>query len=314
MSFAPVWRWNALSGSGLMIRTFMTVTAALCLFLSAMSGMANAETVIYKERSIYRDITVFDSIGTRCMRFSRQNNTQQSCISLSDPDALMFDCNKMMLGALYLRPDPRKVLLIGLGGGTLASALIRLLPEAELSVVEIDPAIVQVARKYFNFRPTARVRVAEEDGRVFVKRALKRGEKYDLIMLDAFDEKYIPAHLMTRQFLQEVRKILTADGVLAANTFNFSELYHNESVTYESVYGQFFNLKKNFSNSRVILTRKDGLPSRDSLKENARILDMKLRPLGVEASWLLSLFSTERDWDDSARVLTDQFSPFLSSF
>jgi spermidine synthase len=87
---------------------------------------------------------------------------------------------------------------IGLGGGTLPTAFSRILPQAEIDNVEIDPAVVRVARKYFNFRPTAKNKVVEEDGRVFVKRAVKKKIKYDLIILDAYDHEYIPEHLVTR--------------------------------------------------------------------------------------------------------------------
>jgi spermidine synthase len=281
----------------------------LLLVLSA--GTAYAETVLHSERSLYRDISVVESFGKRCMRFTRQNNAQQSCIYLNNPSTLVFNCNKLMMGALYLKPAPSRVLIIGLGGGTLPSALQRVLPNTEIDIVEIDPAVVIVAKKYFGFLPTHRVHINEEDGRVFVKRAIKKGEKYDMIMLDAFENEYIPPHLLTRQFLAEVKAILTSDGVVAANTFATSLIYDNESVTYESVYGGFYNLKKYFDNSRVILAKKDGLPSLETLKMNAKMLEERLLTLGIESSWLLPLFSTDQDWRTDVRVLTDQFSPLM---
>ena len=280
-------------------------------------GTAYPETVLHSEHSLYRDITVVESFGKRCMRFTRQNNAQQSCIYLNDPNTLVFNCNKLMMGALYLKPAPRSVLVIGLGGGSLPSALLRVLPKTDIDIVEIDPAVVMVAKKYFGFRLTPRVHITEEDGRVFVKRAIRKGEKYDMIMLDAFENEYIPPHMLTRQFLAEVKKILTPDGVLAANTFITSPLYNNESVTYESVYGSFYNLKKHFDNSRVILVKNDGLLSPEMLKKNAKILEERFLTLGIESPWLLSLFSTDQDWSTDARILTDQFSslymPNLSS-
>ncbi|OGU07011.1 MAG: hypothetical protein A2075_13215 [Geobacteraceae bacterium GWC2_58_44] len=294
-----------------MVKITTIVTVSLCLLLVAFSGTAKAETIIYTERSLYRNIIVSENNNTRCIRFSRSNSTQQSCFSLKDPDSILFECNRMMLGALYLHPNPRRILMIGLGGGTLASAVARILPEAEIDVVEIDPAIVRVAKEYFNFQPSPKVRVTVKDGRVFVKRAASNKEKYDLILLDAFGEVYIPTHMMTRQFLVEVKQILAADGVLAANTYCVGGRYDNESVTYESVYGTFFNLKKYWKNTRVIIAKHDGLlPSREVLAKNAKALEKKLLQFGVETSWLLPLFSTEQDWDASARLLTDLYVPF----
>ena len=293
-----------------MYKTIAIVFVSLWLVLGVLSEIAKSETIVYTERSLYRDVIVYENFGTRCMRFGRQSNLQQSCFSLQNPDTILFDCNKMILGALYLRPNPRRILAIGLGGGTVVSALSRILPDSEIEVVEIDPAIVRVAKEYFNFRPTPKVRITVEDGRVFVKRAIERGERYDLVILDAFDEVYIPPHLLTRQFLNEVKKILTADGVLASNTYYYSGRYDNESVTYESVYGKFFNLRKFWRNERVIITKNDGLPSQQVLARNSKALEKKLLQFGVEASWLLPQFSTEQDWDEDARILTDQFLPF----
>ena len=265
-----------------------------------------AETVLHTERSLYRNITVYESDDERCMRFTKQISARQSCISLKDPDRLVFNYTKMMLGALYLQPEPDKILIIGLGGGTLPSTLSRILPKAKIDIVEIDPAVVRVAQKYFNFRITPVVAVSEGDGRVFVKRVIKKGMKYDLIMLDAFDHEYIPEHLLTQEFLREVKKIMTPGGVLTANTWSSSRLYDHESATYESVFGKFFNLRLN---SRVILVKNDGLPSRSVITKNAEALEVRLKPFGVGADFLLPLFSTDRDWRIDARVLTDQYSP-----
>ena len=113
-------------------------------------------------------------------------------------------------------------------------------------------------------------------------------------MLDAFDHDYIPEHLRTKEFLSEIKALLSDDGVVAANTFYFSGLYDNESVTYEAVYGDFYNLKNAMENTRVILLKHDGLPSMDLLRKNSGALQERLRPFGVEAAWLLPLFSTER--------------------
>jgi len=107
----------------------------------------------------------------------------------------------------------------GLGGGTLPTALAALLPDVRIDVVEIDPAVVKVARTYFDFQENERVRVHIRDARVFVKRALQRGRQYDLVILDAYSGDYIPEHLMTAEFLDETRRLLAPGGAVAANTF-----------------------------------------------------------------------------------------------
>ncbi|MBL8251170.1 MAG: fused MFS/spermidine synthase [Candidatus Competibacter sp.] len=274
-----------------------------------MATSSAATNVIHSEKSLYRNILIYEESGQRCMSFSqRDQSARQTCKSLSDPDEFVFTYTKMMMGALYLNPDPHKILIVGLGGGVLPTALATLYPDAAIDIVEIDPAVVKVAKQFFGFDPTAKMRVIEEDGRVFTKRAAKSEAHYDLIMLDAFDHQYIPEHLLTQEFLLEIKKLLAANGVLAANTFSTSRLYDHESTTYQAVFGEFYNLRVQYKN-RIILAKLDGLPARDMIERNAATLEDKLKPLGFGRDWLLPLFSTKPDWNADARILTDQYSP-----
>ena len=84
-------------------------------------------------------------------------------------------------------------------------ALRDILPSAVIDTVEIDEAVVRVAKRFFDFAEDDQNRVYVQDARVFGKRAALRGEQYDLIILDAFDGEYIPEHLMTIEFLGEMR-------------------------------------------------------------------------------------------------------------
>jgi len=277
--------------------------------LGAMLGARGAlsEVVLHTEKSLYRNVTVTEQDGERCMKFSRfYQGSRQSCIFLNDRSKLVFAYTKMMLASLYLTPNPKRVLVIGLGGGTLPGALQRLYPDIDMDVVEVDAAVIRVAQKYFDFRPGPNVHVIEEDGRVFVKRAGRSGTKYDLVLLDAFDHEYIPEHMLTREFLQEVKAVMQPDGVLAANTFSNSRLYAHESATYEAVFGRFYNLK---DANRVILVKLDGLPSQGIVTSNASSVDNRLAVTGTTAEWLLPMFSSARDWPAGTRVLTDQYSP-----
>ncbi len=283
----------------------LLIAATLGAMLVARNALSQA--VLHTEKSLYRNVTVTEQDGERCMKFSRYyQGSRQSCIFLTDRPRLVFSYTKMMLASLYLAPNPKRVLVIGLGGGTLADALLRLYPDIDMDVVEVDAAVIRVARNYFDFRPGPNVHVFEEDGRVFVKRAGRTGAKYDLVLLDAFDHEYIPEHMLTREFLQEVKAVMQPDGVLAANTFSTSRLYAHESATYEAVFGRFYNLK---DANRIILVKLDGLPSPGAVTRTASSLDGRLAATGAAAQWLLPMFSSARDWPAGTRVLTDQYSP-----
>ncbi|HKU15783.1 MAG TPA: fused MFS/spermidine synthase [Steroidobacteraceae bacterium] len=282
------------------------VLTLLTGLLAACSARADLR-LVHSERSLYREVLVYENGDVRCMCFTRSCRVgRQSCINTRHPDRIVMSYPQMMLGALFVNPAPRSVLIVGLGGGTLPRALRQMLLDVHIDVVEIDPAVVRVANRYFQFAADASTRVFESDGRVYVKRAQRSGQRYDLIMLDAFDHEYIPEHLLTQEFLEEVKSLLTPDGVLAANTFSSSRLYDYESVTYEKVFAKFFNLKRE---NRVIIARLGALPDPAQLRANSEHFVAAFNSFGFNVNEVLPLFTQERDWNPRARVLTDQYSP-----
>jgi len=215
----------------------------------------------------------------------------------------------MMMAALLVNPQPSRILIVGLGGGSLPEALAAQLPHAQMDLIEIDPAVVRVAKAYFEFQPSPLMHIHEVDARVFGKRAALRGARYDLILLDAFNGDYIPEHLMTREYLEETRALLSPTGVLAANTFAISKLYDHESVTYSAVFGDFLNFQMPDSANRVVIASIAPLPSDASIAQRARDLASRMEPFGVPLRRYPARLSRARDWDASARVLTDQYAP-----
>ncbi|HEY4972601.1 MAG TPA: fused MFS/spermidine synthase, partial [Steroidobacteraceae bacterium] len=204
---------------------------ALLLLLLATVAAAASQRLIHSEKSLYREVFVYEDGTTRCLCFTKLCAIgRQTCIDLKQPNRLVFEYTQMMLGALYLKPEPHSILIIGLGGGTLPRTLEKLLPGTDIDVVEIDPAVVDVAQQYFGFRPDERIHLTVQDGRAYVRQALRAGKRYELIMLDAYEHQYIPEHMLTREFLTEVRSLLQPAGIVAANTFSSSQLYQNESV------------------------------------------------------------------------------------
>jgi len=285
------------------------ILAALGLLLAAPLPQATAAELktVHSEKSLYRNIFIADDEDLRCMTFRRASaGTRQTCFLKTEPEKLYFPYARMMMGSLYLNPHPQRILIIGLGGGTLPMALRGILPDAEIDVVEIDQAVVKAAAKFFPFKEDAKLKVHIEDGRVFVKKAIKAGAKYDLVMLDAFEDDYIPEHLLTREFLQEVKSIMVPSGVLAANTFSSSGLYPSESATYADVFGKFYNLK---SANRVIWAQNGELASRETMEANATVLATTMEKRGLEASPLFHMMKSSQDWPEGARLLTDQYAP-----
>lgn len=284
----------------------LTRLAVLALVALMPFGL-KAQELIHSEKSLYRQVLVYEDSATRCMCFSVRCSTgRQTCIYPKNVDHLALGYSEMMLSSLYVEPRPKSILIIGLGGGVLPRSLAKLVPGVNIEAVEIDPAVTRVAEKYFEFKQGPNIKVFEADGRVYVKRAIREKKTYDIVMLDAFDHEYIPEHLLTQEFLEEVKQLLHPGSLLVANTFSSSGLYDYESVTYQKVFGEFYNLK---TQNRVIIARIGPLPSIEQITANSKQFDAALATLNMKSSDVLPLFTKRVDWNTGARVLTDQYSP-----
>jgi spermidine synthase len=264
--------------------------------------------IIHEERSLYRNIIISEKDDQRCMRFVLHDKVahNQSCLYLSDRKKLVFDYTKMLMATLLIKPEPQSILVVGLGGGTLPTAFHQLLPNTQITAVEIDPAVVKAAKTFFDYEESPRVTSELFDARVFIKRAQRQGKKWDLVVLDAFNGDYIPEHLMTKEFLQEVQAVLNPGGFVAANTFAGSRLYHHESATYNAVFPHIRMLTSGNGN-RVLFAADEpiNLPEAEAA---AKLWQARLAPYGFNVKDILALEKPNK-WDKNAKVLTDQFAP-----
>lgn len=294
----------------LMAYRYMLRIAIRSLLVLAIAGAAfvllrdtGAARLVHSEDSPFGKLLVFEENGERCMNFNSMLDVgRQTCMSLDHPEQLVFSYTRMMMTALYINPNPKNILIVGLGGATLQKTLATLLPDTVIDTVEIDPAVGNVAARYFGYQQGPKQRLFLEDGRAYIERAHRDGLRYDLVMLDAFDVDYIPEHLMTLEFLQHVRGILAPGGVAVANTFTNSQLYERESATYAAVFGDFFNLQ---TDNRVIMAVNGELPDSGQLARNARVLDARLAPLGIKAEQALDMFARMKDVKSDTPLLRD---------
>jgi len=267
--------------------------------------------IIHQERSLYRNIIVEQEDNIRCMRFTKKkvNGNSQSCMDMDRPDYLMLAYAKLVLGGLLIKPNPEKILVIGLGGGPLTMALNQILPNTQIDSVEIDPAVVKTAKIYFNYHESDKVRTTVADGRIFVKRQAIKKNTYDIIILDAFTGDYIPEHLMTLEFLNEVKSLMAKDGLVIANTFSTSTLYHHESATYETAFPHLLNVRSIDTDNRILFAQNHPFISQDEINKNSDKMLFKLRRFGVDTPSLAKMLVENKDWDSTKQVLTDQYSP-----
>jgi len=201
-----------------------------------------AQTVIYEKASPYNTIIVTeDHKGMRTLLFERGGG-RQSVVKPGDPDHLELPYARAALAGLALCEEPRRFLVVGLGGGSLPMFLHKHYPVAVIDVAEIDPDVVEVAKRFFGFREDERLHAHVGDGRQFIDRA--RQADYDVIFLDAFGAHDVPKQLTTREFLQITRRALKPNGVVVSNVWRpaSNPLYDSMVRTHQEAFEELFIL------------------------------------------------------------------------
>ena len=234
---------------------------ALLALLTLVSPALAGEKVIYEKASQYNNIIVSeDAAGLRVLRFE-ENGARQSIAKPGDPTYLGFAYTRVAFAGLALAdPDPRRIMIVGLGGGTMPMFLRHYYPHATIDVVDIDPDVVHVAREFFGFREDAAMRAHVGDGRQFVE-AVR--EPYDIIFLDAFGTRNVPPHLTTIEFMRAVRRAVKPDGVVVGNIWGrpVNPLYDSMVRTYQEVFDDLYVLDVPGTSNRILLA----LPRRQAL-------------------------------------------------
>jgi predicted membrane-bound spermidine synthase len=182
----------------------------------------------------YNDVFITKRQNQLVMSFQVKGwDYTESVANLTDPDDLPLRYAQVMTIATIYPDAPKKILMLGLGGGSISTYLGRFLPEAAITTVEIDPGVITAAKTYFGLRETERMRYRAVDGRVFLNRSK---ESYDLILLDAYRGGYVPFHLLTREFYTLVKQRLAPGGAAAFNVHDGSKLYASTIKTLGEVF------------------------------------------------------------------------------
>lgn len=206
------------TGSRLPYHARGTTSAALlgCAFL-IVAGFVNRlmAATVFDRYSRYHHVQVIDEGGYRTLSF---NGSMETRMSLEHPLQGHFEYTEYFHMPWLWNHDINRVLMIGLGGGSTQRSYQHYYTNVMVDTVEIDPVVIEVAKKYFGVKETSHHQIHSSDGRVFLRRTSKH---YDLIVMDAYTTtRYgssIPPHLTTREFFKLASQHLTTNGVLAYN-------------------------------------------------------------------------------------------------
>lgn len=166
-----------------------------------------------KRRADDAGLEVTEERGIRTLHLGSQ--AIQSRMRISRPWDLELAYTRAMMGFLMFNSAPQDVLMIGLGGGSLAKFIRRHRPQTHITAVEIDPRVIAAARAHFELPPDdATLRVIEADGALYVR---QHPGSADVILLDGFDAGNQVEALATQTFYAACRRVLRPGGVLVVN-------------------------------------------------------------------------------------------------
>ena len=232
--------------------------------------MSNGEKILVSRHSAFNEILLTeDESGLRTLSFG-SDGAFQSVLKAGDPRHLALPYARVLPACLAFHLNPLRMLIVGLGGGTLPRFFHSHFPEMMIDVVEIDQGVVDVAKEYCGFAEDARMRVHVEDGRDFIEGS-EGG--YDVIILDSFDTDSIPRHLATLEFLRGVRNALAPLGIVVANVWGqaINPLYADMLLTYRAAFEDVYILDVPAPGTKIFgaLPRRQAM-TRDELIQRAQ--------------------------------------------
>src|SRR5262245_8909382 len=198
-------------------------------------ALAPSERILEDAQSEFNHVIVTQRDSVRKLYFESGGVWRlQSTCDLDAPDGLHHEVFQTMVAGLLLSPAPKRMCMVGLGGGQLSNYLFRNLPELDIDVVEICPEVARLAKAWFGVPDDPRYRVHIEDGRVFVERLA--AASVDLLFLDAYRGHSIPKHLRTQEFHALCAARLSASGVVVANMHRRTARYPIDRATMAATY------------------------------------------------------------------------------
>jgi spermidine synthase len=236
------------------------------------------ETLVCRRKGLFGDVLVLDQAGRRHLRFGTRLGVDQSIVDLRHPHVLPVAYLRAATLAAMIPSRLGRVLLVGLGGGGFIRFLRLHFPRLPIDVVEIDPAVVAVARRYFGVREDSRLRIHLEDALTFLEALASPRHGYDFILLDAYSGAKIPVSLTSHRFFASVRAALSTCGVVAANVGVSERAAEQILRCFHEVFGTHcFRLPVPEEDNRIVVGARQPLPNAREIVALARRIDAEGR-------------------------------------
>jgi spermidine synthase len=284
----------------------LRLALALLALAGIGAGVAFAEPRLLEERSsTYNNIYVYKDGSNVLMTFGHNRRFYtESIYDSTDELALPVTYTRFMTVGLAYANAADNLLEIGFGGGRTAWYLHKHLPKLDITCVELDPAVVELAQKHFGVKAEDRFKIVTTDGRSYLT---KSRDSWNVIMIDAYRGPFVPFHLLTEEFYKVVQAKLKPGGVVVQNVEPSTMMFDSAIATISKV---FANVEVFDAGGNIVTVAYDG-PKRSQAELTARAAVLQQQHNFV---YPLEVFLPERRTVTRTRgkVLTDDFAPVES--
>jgi spermidine synthase len=292
---------------------FVALACGLLGIGAASAQNTQNERLIESQESLYNNIYVYQRPPYVIMTFGHNKQIYTETVYNTGDDLdLPVPYTRFMTAALMYAKDVHSILEIGFGGGRISWYLHRSVPDAHVTSVELDPAVVELSRKYFGIKDDPNFAIETRDGRLFLSQS---HDKYDIILIDAYRGPFVPFHLVTREFYQIVKDHLADGGVVAQNVDPDTMMFDSAIKTMNAVFPQIELYKtEDDSDDNIVTVAYDGTERK--AEDMATVAGQRDKTYSLRYSLADMLTKRKRiDVNDSqtidakAKVLTDDFAP-----
>jgi spermidine synthase len=279
---------------------------ALLALAATGLGLAHAEPKLLEERSsTYNNIYVYKDGKDVIMTFGHNRRFYTESIYDTTNDlALPVTYTRFMTVGLAYASAADNLLEIGFGGGRTAWYLHKHMPALDITCVELDPAVVELAKTHFGVRPEPKFKITVSDGRNYL---VKSRETWNVIMIDAYRGPFVPFHLLTEEFYKVVKSKLKPGGVVVQNVEPTTMMFDSAVATIQKV---FANVEVYDAGGNIVTVAYDG-PQRTQAELTARAeaLQKEHKLLYPVGGFLPGRRGVKKS---PGKVLTDDFAPVES--
>jgi len=200
----------------------------------------NYLNLLHDSADEFGPIRVYDDGKFRILSFA--DGDEQSRIKLATPHILQHEYTQAMTLTLLFCQQPKRVGILGLGGGTLLSALYHAIPSIQITAVELREEVIESAKMYFKVPQGKRIQIEHADAQEYIKKGFNR--KVDILMTDLYNTDGMEHGVLEKSFIENCARQIKEDGWLALNCW----LSHKDDPHLVST------LKASFSDIRALDT------------------------------------------------------------